>query len=161
MGYRDVSVNDVFRPVSRFFDRVERPEQLPDALLGAMRALSDPAETGAATVCLDQDVQAEAFDWPEQLFAPRVWHVDRPIADPAALARARHTAQRPPTAHRGWRRRDLLRGDRGAQDLRGSNGGARRRNPGGQGISFLRSPAGSRSDRRDGHDGRQRPGPVR
>ena len=98
MGYRDVSVNDVFRPVSRFFDRVERPEQLPDALLGAMRALSDPAETGAATVCLDQDVQAEAFDWPEELFAPRVWHVDRPVADPAALARAAdilRTARRP------------------------------------------------------------------
>ncbi|MCW2508912.1 MAG: 3D-(3,5/4)-trihydroxycyclohexane,2-dione hydrolase, partial [Modestobacter sp.] len=60
----DVTVNDVFRPVSRYFDRVWRPEQLPGALLGAMRVLTDPAETGAATVCLPQDVQAEAFDWP-------------------------------------------------------------------------------------------------
>jgi 3D-(3,5/4)-trihydroxycyclohexane-1,2-dione acylhydrolase (decyclizing) len=88
IGSPDVSVNDTFRPVSRFFDRVERPEQLPDALLGAMRVLSDPAETGAVTVCLPQDVQTEAFDWPEELFARRTWHVDRPVPDPAALARA-------------------------------------------------------------------------
>ncbi len=85
---RDVSVNDAFRPVSRFFDRVQRPEQLPDALLGAMRVLSDPAETGAVTVALCQDVQTEAFDWPDELFAERVWHIDRPPADPAAIARA-------------------------------------------------------------------------
>jgi 3D-(3,5/4)-trihydroxycyclohexane-1,2-dione acylhydrolase (decyclizing) len=97
-GARDLSVNDAFRPVSRFFDRVERPEQLPDALLGAMRVLTDPAETGAATVCLPEDVQAEAFDWAEELFAPRVWHVDRPAPDPAALRRAAetlHSARRP------------------------------------------------------------------
>lgn len=85
---RDVSVNDAFRPVSRFFDRVERPEQLPDALIGAMRVLTDPAETGAVTLALCQDVQAEAFDWPDELFRTRVWHVDRPPADPAAIARA-------------------------------------------------------------------------
>ncbi|MGN9913065.1 3D-(3,5/4)-trihydroxycyclohexane-1,2-dione acylhydrolase (decyclizing) [Phytohabitans sp. LJ34] len=84
----DVSVNDAFRPVSRFFDRVWRPEQLPSALLGAMRVLTDPAETGAVTVALPQDVQAEAFDWPEELFAHRVWHVPRPVPEPAALARA-------------------------------------------------------------------------
>ncbi|HTT91818.1 MAG TPA: 3D-(3,5/4)-trihydroxycyclohexane-1,2-dione acylhydrolase (decyclizing) [Acidimicrobiales bacterium] len=89
LGFPDVSVNDAFRPVCCFFDRVERPEQLPDALLGAMRVLSDPAETGAVTVCLPQDVQTEAFDWPEELFAPRTWHVDRAVPDPAALARAR------------------------------------------------------------------------
>jgi len=64
-GQRDVSVNDAFRPVSRFFDRVSRPEQLPDALLGAMRVLTDPAETGAATICLPQDVQTQAHDWPD------------------------------------------------------------------------------------------------
>jgi 3D-(3,5/4)-trihydroxycyclohexane-1,2-dione acylhydrolase (decyclizing) len=84
----DVSVNDVFRPVSRFFDRVNRPEQLPAALLGAMRVLTDPAETGAVTLALPQDVQAEAYDWPAELFAPRVWHVARPVPEPAALARA-------------------------------------------------------------------------
>ncbi len=84
----DMSVNDVFRPVSRFFDRVWRPEQLPAALIGAMRVLTDPAETGAVTVALPQDVQAEAYDWPEALFAKRVWHVARPVPEPAALARA-------------------------------------------------------------------------
>jgi 3D-(3,5/4)-trihydroxycyclohexane-1,2-dione acylhydrolase (decyclizing) len=86
-GY-DVSANDVFRPVSRFFDRIWRPEQLPSALLGAMRVLTDPVETGAVTIALPQDVQAEAFDWPEELFRPRVWHVPRPVPDPAAVARA-------------------------------------------------------------------------
>jgi 3D-(3,5/4)-trihydroxycyclohexane-1,2-dione acylhydrolase (decyclizing) len=87
LGY-DITVNDAFRPVSRFFDRVWRPEQLPSALLGAMRVLTDPAETGAVTLALPQDVQAEAADWPEDLFAPRVWHVPRPVPEPAALARA-------------------------------------------------------------------------
>ncbi|WP_028938182.1 3D-(3,5/4)-trihydroxycyclohexane-1,2-dione acylhydrolase (decyclizing) [Pseudonocardia spinosispora] len=84
----DVSVNDAFRPVSRFFDRITRPEQLPSALLGAMRVLTDPAETGAVTISLPQDVQAEAFDWPDELFDRRVWHVARPVPEPAALARA-------------------------------------------------------------------------
>ncbi|HEV7897953.1 MAG TPA: 3D-(3,5/4)-trihydroxycyclohexane-1,2-dione acylhydrolase (decyclizing) [Planosporangium sp.] len=86
-GY-DVSVNDVFRPVSRFFDRIWRPEQLPSALLAAMRVLTDPAETGAVTLALPQDVQAEAHDWPSALFDRRVWHVPRPVPEPAALARA-------------------------------------------------------------------------
>jgi 3D-(3,5/4)-trihydroxycyclohexane-1,2-dione acylhydrolase (decyclizing) len=84
----DVSVNDAFRPLSRFFDRVWRPEQLPAALLAAMRVLTDPAETGAVTLALPQDVQAEAHDWPAELFDRRVWHVARPLAEPAALARA-------------------------------------------------------------------------
>src|SRR5690606_34055498 len=83
----DISVNDAFRPVSRFFDRIWRPEQLPSALLGAMRVLTDPAETGAVTIALPQDVQAEAYDWPEELFEPRVWHIPRPAPEPAALAR--------------------------------------------------------------------------
>jgi 3D-(3,5/4)-trihydroxycyclohexane-1,2-dione acylhydrolase (decyclizing) len=84
----DVTVNDAFRPLSRYFDRVWRPEQLPSALLSAMRVLTDPVETGAVTLCLPQDVQAEAYDWPEALFARRVWHVGRPVPEPAALARA-------------------------------------------------------------------------
>ncbi|WP_433479289.1 3D-(3,5/4)-trihydroxycyclohexane-1,2-dione acylhydrolase (decyclizing) [Spirillospora sp. CA-142024] len=84
----DVSVNDAFRPVSRFFDRINRPEQLPSALLAAMRVLTDAAETGAVTLALPQDVQAEAFDWPDELFRRRVWHVPRPVPEPAALARA-------------------------------------------------------------------------
>ncbi|GGQ61845.1 3D-(3,5/4)-trihydroxycyclohexane-1,2-dione acylhydrolase (decyclizing) [Couchioplanes azureus] len=84
----DVSVNDAFRPLSRFFDRIWRPEQLPSALLAAMRVLFDPAETGAVTLCLPQDVQAEAYDFPDALFARRVWHVARPVPEPAALERA-------------------------------------------------------------------------
>lgn len=82
----DVSVNDAFRPLSRFYDQVDRPEQLPAALLGAMRVLADPVETGAATISLPQDVQAEAFDWPLELFADRVWHVPRPPAEPSRVA---------------------------------------------------------------------------
>ncbi len=84
----DVTVNDAFRPLSRFFDRVSRPEQLPSALLGAMRVLTDPVDTGAVIIALPQDVQAEAFDWPVDLFAPRVWRVSRAQADPADLADA-------------------------------------------------------------------------
>ncbi len=86
-GY-DVSVNDAFRPVSRFFDRVWRAEQLPAALLGAMRVLTDPAETGTATICLPEDVQAEAYDWPVELFKERVWRISRPVAEPEVLAEA-------------------------------------------------------------------------
>ena len=69
-------------------DRINRPEQLPSALLAAMRVLTDPAETGAVTLALPQDVQAEAYDWPAELFERRVWHIPRPVPEPAALARA-------------------------------------------------------------------------
>ncbi len=82
----DVSANDAFRPVSRYFDRISRPEQLLSSLPEAFRVLTDPAETGAVTVALPEDVQAEVYDWPERFFAKRVWHVRRPIPEPAALA---------------------------------------------------------------------------
>ena len=84
----DRTVNEAFKPVSRYWDRINRPEQLPSALLSAMRVLTDPVETGAVTLCLPQDVQAEAWDWPEELFDRRVWHVARPVPEPAALSRA-------------------------------------------------------------------------
>ncbi|MER7892051.1 3D-(3,5/4)-trihydroxycyclohexane-1,2-dione acylhydrolase (decyclizing) [Micromonospora sp. NPDC094482] len=84
----DVSVTDALRPVSRYWDRINRPEQLPAALLAAMRVLTDPVETGAVTLALPQDVQAEAYDWPAELFADRVWHVPRPRPDAAAVGRA-------------------------------------------------------------------------
>ncbi|MBT2414322.1 3D-(3,5/4)-trihydroxycyclohexane-1,2-dione acylhydrolase (decyclizing) [Streptomyces sp. ISL-12] len=84
----DVSVNDTLRPVSRFFDRITRPEALIPSALNAMRVLADPAETGAVTLALPQDVQAEAADWPEEFFADRVWRVRRPAPDPAELADA-------------------------------------------------------------------------
>ncbi|MFI1887345.1 3D-(3,5/4)-trihydroxycyclohexane-1,2-dione acylhydrolase (decyclizing) [Streptomyces jumonjinensis] len=88
-GAGDVSVNDALRPVSRYFDRITRPEALIPAALQAMRVLSDPAETGAVTLALPQDVQAEAYDWPEEFFAERVWRVARPRPDADALAEAR------------------------------------------------------------------------
>lgn len=94
----DVSVNDTLRPVSRYFDRVTRPEALIPAALQAMRVLTDPVETGAVTLALPQDVQAEAYDWPEEFFAERVWTVRRPGADPTELAaavRAIRQARRP------------------------------------------------------------------
>ncbi|TSE00979.1 3D-(3,5/4)-trihydroxycyclohexane-1,2-dione acylhydrolase (decyclizing) [Skermania sp. ID1734] len=97
-GAGDISVNDALRPVSKYFDRVWRPDQLPAALLSAMRVLTDPVETGAVTIALPQDVQAEAFDWPDDLFAERVWRVPRSApegADIAEAAAAIRAARRP------------------------------------------------------------------
>src|SRR5690606_16298583 len=83
-----ISTNDAFKAVSKYWDRINRPEQLMSAAIHAMRVLTDPAETGAVTLALPQDVQAEAYDWPEEFFAERVWTVRRPAADPAELAAA-------------------------------------------------------------------------
>jgi 3D-(3,5/4)-trihydroxycyclohexane-1,2-dione acylhydrolase (decyclizing) len=87
-GAGDVSVNDVFRPVSRYFDRIWRPEQVVPAALQAMRVLVNQAETGAVTLAFPQDVQAEAFDVPDEFLAKRLWHVPRTLPDGAALGRA-------------------------------------------------------------------------
>jgi 3D-(3,5/4)-trihydroxycyclohexane-1,2-dione acylhydrolase (decyclizing) len=84
----DMSVNDAFQSVSRYWDRLTRPEQLIPAALAAMRVLVSPADTGAVTLALPQDVQAEAYDYPDEFLEKRVWHVDRRPPDPAALARA-------------------------------------------------------------------------
>ncbi|MEU8578140.1 3D-(3,5/4)-trihydroxycyclohexane-1,2-dione acylhydrolase (decyclizing) [Streptomyces asoensis] len=84
----DVTVNDAFRAVSKYFDRIQRPEQLIPAALAAMRVLTDPVETGAVTLALPQDVQAEAHDWPLSFFRRRVWHVGRPVPEAAAVARS-------------------------------------------------------------------------
>ena len=92
----DVTVNDAFRPLSKYFDRVSRPEQLASALLNAMRVLTDPAETGAVTLSLPQDVQAEAFDWPVELFAAADL-ADQPRAGrtrPTSRPRRRSSARR-------------------------------------------------------------------
>jgi len=83
-----MSVNDAFKPLSRFFDRVNRPEQLFSAALGAMRVLTDPAETGAVTIALPEDVQAEALDVPDEFLADREWHIRRPVPERPALDRA-------------------------------------------------------------------------
>jgi 3D-(3,5/4)-trihydroxycyclohexane-1,2-dione acylhydrolase (decyclizing) len=87
-GDGTVSANDCFRPVSRYFDRVTRPEQIFTALPRALSVLTDPAECGPVTLALCQDVQAEAFDYPEQFFATRVWHVRRVRPDVGELAAA-------------------------------------------------------------------------
>ncbi len=84
----DVSVNDAFIPVSRYFDRIQRPEQLVPGALSAMRVLTDQAATGAVTLALPEDVQTEAFDYPAAFFEPRTWRIGRPTPDRAALEQA-------------------------------------------------------------------------
>lgn len=80
-GSQDISVNDCFKPVSRYWDRLNRPEQIITALPEAMRILTSPAETGTVTLALPQDVQTEAYDYPVELFEKRVWHILRNRAD--------------------------------------------------------------------------------
>ncbi len=107
-----VSANDCFRPVSRYFDRITRPEQILAALPRALSVLTDPAECGPVTLALCQDVQAEAFDYPEAFFAPRIWRIRRPRPDEAELAEAAATLRaRTRAADHRRRRRALCRRD--------------------------------------------------
>src|SRR5947207_1538125 len=85
---QDIGVNDTLKPVSRYWDRINRADQLPFALLEAMRVLTSPSHTGAVTLAMPQDVQTEAWDYPAGLFEKRVWTIPRPLADRALLARA-------------------------------------------------------------------------
>jgi 3D-(3,5/4)-trihydroxycyclohexane-1,2-dione acylhydrolase (decyclizing) len=85
---QDISVNDCFKPVSRYWDRIERPEQTLTSLPAALRVLTSPAETGAVVLALPQDVQAEAFDYPTQFFEKRIWTIPRPRCDRDLLAQA-------------------------------------------------------------------------
>src|SRR5436190_9345074 len=85
---QDVSVNDCFKPVSKYWDRINRADQLITSLPEAMRVLTSPAETGAVTLALPQDVQTEAYDFPEELFRRRVWLIRRPGPDRESLRRA-------------------------------------------------------------------------
>jgi 3D-(3,5/4)-trihydroxycyclohexane-1,2-dione acylhydrolase (decyclizing) len=161
-GGPDVSANDAFRPVSRYWDRINRPDQLPGSLLEAMRVLTDPAETGAVTLALPQDVQTEAFDYPEELFERRVWHVARPVPEPAMLARAVEVLRGAPPAAAGGRGRGHLR--RGHRRPPGPGRGDRR--PGGrdlrrQGLDALRPPIGPGGHRRHRDRRGQRHGPPR
>lgn len=87
-GDGTVSANDCFRPVSRYFDRITRPEQLLTALPRAMRIMTDPADCGPVTLAFCQDVQAEAYDWPVSFFEPHDWHIRRPEPDAQELAAA-------------------------------------------------------------------------
>jgi 3D-(3,5/4)-trihydroxycyclohexane-1,2-dione acylhydrolase (decyclizing) len=85
---QDIGVNDCFKPVSRYWDRIYRPEQLITALPEVMRVLTSPSDCGAVTLALPQDVQAEAYDYPEELFHKRVWLIRRPMPDPVSFGRA-------------------------------------------------------------------------
>ena len=83
-----INANSAFKPVSRYWDRIERPEQLMVAVLNAMRVLTDPVETGTVTLCLPQDTQAEAYDYPNYFLAKRIWHIDRRPLNPRSLREA-------------------------------------------------------------------------
>lgn len=91
---QDVSVNDAFKPVSRYWDRINRPDQLVCSVVEAMRVLTSPAQTGAVTLALPQDVQSEAWDYPAEMFEKRVWHIARPEPDRVLLARAAEMIRR-------------------------------------------------------------------
>ena len=158
-----MSVNDCFRPVTRYFDRITRPEQLVDAALAAMRVLTDPAETGAVCLALPEDVQTEVVEVPAGV--PRRAHVDRlPATARPGRARSRGRADprcAPPAARRRRRRR-LRRGDRGAARVRRRHGDPGRRDPGGArgaalGASRSRSVRSARPARRRPTTSRARP----
>src|SRR5213080_3307172 len=85
---QDVSVNDAFKPVSRYWDRINRADQLPCSVVEAMRVLTSPAQTGAVTLALPQDVQSEAWEYPAEMFEKRVWHISRPEPERALVLRA-------------------------------------------------------------------------
>ena len=147
----DLTVNDAFRPLSRFFDRISRPEQLLTALPEAMRVLFDPAETGAVTISLHQDVQGEAFDFPLRFFAPRIWSVTRrPPAQAELEPAVEVTAWRAASvAHRRWRRA-LLGRRAGAAPFCGELRSAGRGDLSWQGIAQLLRVA-ARRHRRQRH----------
>ncbi|MCH7400046.1 3D-(3,5/4)-trihydroxycyclohexane-1,2-dione acylhydrolase (decyclizing) [Belliella sp. DSM 107340] len=85
---QDISVNDCFKPISKYWDRINRPEQLINSLPAAMRVLTSQDETGAVTICLPQDVQAESFDFPESFFEEKIWYIPRPVPEFELLKRA-------------------------------------------------------------------------
>ena len=91
---QDISVNDCFKPISKYWDRINRPEQLASALLEAMRVLTSPAETGTVTLAMPHDVQAEAYDFPAELFEKRVWYIPRPVPDKKLLKKAAKLIQK-------------------------------------------------------------------
>jgi hypothetical protein len=132
------------------------------ALLAAMRVLTDPAETGAVTLALPQDVQAEAFDWPEELFEKRVWRVRRPVPEPDVLEQAAELlrgASKPLIV--SGRRHDLRRGHRRARRVRGGHRHPVAETQAGKGLAPVRPSAGARRDRRHRHHRGQRGRPRR
>ena len=154
---QDVSVNDCFKPVSRYWDRINRPEQIVTALPEAMRVLTSPAETGAVTLALPQDVQAEAYDYPAALFEPRVWTIARAArrialgcSEAAQLIRA---SRRPMIVAGGGVH--LQRSDRRAAAVRRRDRHRRRRDAGGQRRAARPASAVARRRRRHRHAGGQ------
>ena len=152
-----VSANDCFRPVSRYFDRITRPEQLLTALPRALRTMTDPADCGPVTLAFCQDVQAEAFDFPESFFAERVWRRRRPAAGRKRTRRSgrRHQGGDEPDDRRR-RRRALFRRLRGAEDIRRGDGHPGRRDAGRQVRAALGPSAQHGRARGDRHGRRER-----
>ena len=148
-GDGTVSANDAFRPVSRYFDRISRPEHLLTALPRAFATMTDPADCGPVTLAFCQDVQAEAYDWPAEFFAPKEWHRRRPRPGARELKVAAD-------ALRGAKRPIIIAGggvlyaeaDRRARSLRREAQRPRRRDPGRQVLPAPRPPAQPRLDRR-------------
>ena len=139
---QDISVNDAFKPVSRYWDRINRPDQLPNSVVEAMRVLASPAHTGAVVLALPQDVQAEAWDYPEEMFEKRVWHIARPVPEPAMFARAVgaiRAARRPLIVAGGG----VIYSEASAAlaAFTHANRHSRRRDPGRQGLSAIRPSA--------------------
>ncbi|WP_375244461.1 thiamine pyrophosphate-binding protein [Sphingomonas parapaucimobilis] len=132
-GDPTTSVNDCLRPVSRLFDRILRPEQLIDALPRAMAVLTDPAACGPVTLCLCQDVQAEAFDYPVSLFRTRVWRRRRPIGSSRSRRSGDGAAQCPRAADRGGRGCSLRSRRKRACTVCGRHRHSGCGNPGGEG----------------------------
>ena len=139
---QDIGVNDCFKPVSRYWDRIYRPEQLITALPEVMRVLTSPSDCGAVTLALPQDVQAEAYDYPEELFRKRVWLIRRGQPDQVSLARAVEAirASRKPliVAGGGVLMSEASRGAGGLRVADRHPGGG---NAGGQGLAGLRPSA--------------------
>ncbi|GAA3333416.1 hypothetical protein GCM10020331_097370 [Ectobacillus funiculus] len=104
-----MAASDAFKPVSKYWDRISRPEQLMTAALNAMRVLTDPVDTGAVTLCLPQDVQSEAYDYPAEFFKKRIHHVERRIPSQSAIKRAIELISRKKTSNHCCRRRSSLR----------------------------------------------------
>ena len=148
-GDPTISVNDCFRPVSRWWDRITRPEQILASLPQAMRVLTDPAECGPVTLALPQDVQAEAYDYPEAFFQPRCWRMRRPAAGPGGARRGRGGTGTRASAADHRRRRGALRiGLRRARRVRRAASHTGGRDPGRQGRARLGSPPRGRRYRR-------------
>ena len=153
---QDVSVNDAFKPVSRYWDRIYRPDQLICSLPEAMRVLTSPAQTGAVTLCLPQDVQAEAAEYPAEMFEKRVWHIARTQADSQLLSKAASwikEARRPLIIAGGGVL--VQRSNRGAVQVRDADRHSGWRDAGGKEFAALRPSAEPRRHRRDRNSGRE------